>query len=142
MTKGRIEFKNGAVASAVLGAPRIMSTSTGSGGSDPLTHCERLVRDPPMRLRRTRVKSIENLGYRFCAAPGDLVQAVLGAGPRTAAIYLQVIVCGNAAALIPIATPDMFEQGRKSRSKRLRRWRVFAGFATIDQAARLGSPHR
>jgi hypothetical protein len=47
--------RNGAVADAVLGAPRVdRPTSTGAGGSDPLWHCwrEKPARDPKIKLLR------------------------------------------------------------------------------------------
>jgi hypothetical protein len=55
---GREQNKNGAVASAVLGAPWIVFTSTGAGGSYPSLALRRAC-DPLKRLRRTRAKSIE-----------------------------------------------------------------------------------
>jgi hypothetical protein len=64
MLSGQWQNKNGAVASAVLGAPVDHVHFDWLWRERP-ARALRPGRDPPTRLRRTRVKSIENLGQRL-----------------------------------------------------------------------------
>ena len=77
----------------------------------------------PAAFRRNRGRDwplLPRLGFRrpFPPTPGSCVRPFEGLPRKPVLPHHRLIVCGNAAALIPIATPDMFEQGRKSRSKR------------------------
>jgi hypothetical protein len=64
MLSGQWQNKNGAVASAALGAPVDHVHFDWLWRERP-ARALRPGRDPPTRLRRTRVKSIENLGQRL-----------------------------------------------------------------------------